>query len=174
MLKVLFDLLISFFKIGLFGFGGGYAMISLIQNELLAHGWLSMEEFINIIAIAEMTPGPIAINSGSYVGLKIAGLPGSIIATTAVVIPSFFLVLLLAHFYKQIRESRYIKGLLLYLRPTVIALILAAAISIARTSIIDIKSIIIVLGTFFLLHRTKVHPITIIILAGVSGALLYN
>lgn len=173
MLEILIDLFLSFFKIGLFGFGGGYAMISLIQNELISHSWMSIEDFINIIAIAEMTPGPIAINSGTFVGYKISRLPGSIIATVAVIVPSFILVLLLAHYYERIRNSRYIKILLLYLRPAVIALILGAAISIARTNVVDIKSIIIVLGVLVLMRRTNVHPITVIILAGLSGALIY-
>ena len=174
MFNILFSLFISFFKIGLFGFGGGYAMISLIQNELKLHGWLSLEEFVNIIAVAEMTPGPIAINSGTYVGFKVSGLAGSIVATIAVVVPSFILVLLLAHFYDRVRGSDYIIRLLLYLRPILIALVFAAAISVARTSIIDFKSIMILLAALFLLHRTRIHPVMIIILAGVSGVFLYG
>ncbi|HHU93443.1 MAG TPA: chromate transporter [Halanaerobiaceae bacterium] len=173
MLRVLLELFLSFFKIGFFGFGGGYAMISLIQNDLKAHGWLSLEEFVNIIAIAEMTPGPIAINSGTYVGFKVAGLAGSIVASLAVVVPSFMLVLLLAHFYDKVRGSDYIIRLLFYLRPILIALVFAAAISVARTSIMDFKSIIIVLAALFLLHRVKVHPVMIIVLAGLSGLFLY-
>ncbi len=174
MLKTLLDLFVSFFKIGLFGFGGGYAMISLIQNELNNHGWLSMEEFVNIIAVAEMTPGPIAINSGTYVGYKVSGLAGSVVATLAVVVPSFILVLLLSLFYDKVRRSDYIIKLLQYLRPILIALVLAAAVFVARTSIIDFNSVLIVLVVLFLLHKTKIHPVMVIILAGVSGALLYG
>ncbi|MFW6282316.1 MAG: chromate transporter [bacterium] len=169
----IFELFYSFFKIGLFGFGGGYSMISLIQKELELHGWLNIEEFIDVIAISQMTPGPIAINSGTFVGYQVSTVLGSLIATFAVVLPSFILVLLLAHYFNKVKKSTYVQDLLRYLRPTVIGLIIAASITIAKTSIVDISSVLIVLMVVFMMSKTRVHPILIIVLAGLSGALIY-
>ncbi|MFW6029655.1 MAG: chromate transporter [Halanaerobiales bacterium] len=174
MLAFLLDLFNSFFKIGLFGFGGGYSMISLIQRELEVHGWLSMEEFIDVIAISQMTPGPIAINSGTFVGYQISTVFGSLTATIAVVLPSFILVLLLAHFFNNVKDSDYVQNLLKYLRPTVIGLIIAASFSIAKTSVVDLSSILIVLMVIFLMGKTRIHPILIIVLSGLSGVLIYG
>lgn len=173
MLKLLVELYISFFKIGLFGFGGGYAMISLIQRELEKYGWLNMEEFIDVIAVAEMTPGPIAINSGTFVGFKISTVLGALTATIAVITPSIILVLILAHFFNKIKGSKYIDTVLGYLRPTVIGLIVTAAFTIAKTSIVDLASIIIAISVIILMVKTNIHPILVIILAGLSGMIIY-
>lgn len=171
---ILLNLYLSFFKIGLFGFGGGYAMISLIQVELASHGWIQLEEFIDIIAIAQMTPGPIAINSATFVGFKVFSIFGSIIATIAVITPSIILVLLLARYFNEVKDSEYIKNLLQYLRPVVIGLIVSAAVTIAKTSIVDIRSFLILIVVIYMMHKTKVHPILVIMLAGLSGAVIFS
>mgnify|MGYP000191630197 CR=1 FL=1 len=173
MYKLLTGLYLSFFKIGLFGFGGGYAMISLIQEELEQYGWLNMEEFIDVIAIAQITPGPIAINSGTFVGYKISAFLGALTATIAVITPSFILVLILARFYNKIKSSELINTVLSYLRPTVIGLIIIAAFSIAKTSITDYTGIIIAISVVVLMLKTRVNPILVIVLAGLSGMVIY-
>lgn len=166
-------LYLSFLKIGLFGFGGGYAMISLIQDELLMHGWLSAETFVDIIAIAEMTPGPIAINSATFVGFKIASFSGAFTATAGIITPSFILIILLVHLFDKIQKSPYINSLMTFLRPAVISLITAAAISLGQTSFVDLKGFLIAVGVFLAMLKTRVSPIIMIILAGVLGIILY-
>lgn len=173
MIALLTNLYFSFLKIGLFGFGGGYAMISLIQRELADHGWLKMEEFIDIIAVAQMTPGPIAVNSGTFVGYEVSTVLGSLTATIAVITPSFILVLLLAHYFKKIKDSEFVTNVLKYLRPTVIGLIIGAAFTIAKSSNIDLASFIITAVVVLLMTKTKIHPIAIIIMAGISGSIIY-
>ncbi|MTI58976.1 MAG: chromate transporter [Firmicutes bacterium] len=172
-MKTLISLYLSFFKIGLFGFGGGYAMISLIQDELQKHGWLSLDEFIDVIAIAEMTPGPIAINSGTFVGFKISSLWGAIVATIGVVTPSFILVIILASTFKKFSDSLYLNRMLKFLQPVIIGLIIAVAFSLSRVSIVDFKGVIICLVVLITMIKTEIHPILIIIMSGLSGALLY-
>lgn len=173
MLQTLISLFWSFFKIGCFGFGGGYAMITLIEEELQSHTWLSLKEFIDIIAIAEMTPGPIAINSGTFVGFKIALIPGALVATLGVVLPSFILVSILAYYFKKVKEVGFIDQILRCLRPVVIGLIFAAAFSISKSSYVDWKSIVIGLVVFGVMIKVKISPIVVIVLAGISGVLLY-
>lgn len=174
MLEIIITLMRSFFKIGLFGFGGGYAMISLLQRELEKYGWLTMQEFVDIIAIAQMTPGAIAVNSGTFVGFQsTSSVFGAFFATLAVIAPSFILVLLLAHYYKKIKDSDYINAVIRYIRPTVIGLIILAALSLVKTSIIDIQTFIISVSVIGIMLKTNIDPITLIVLAGVSGALIY-
>jgi chromate transporter len=167
-------LFLSFLKIGLFGFGGGYVMIPLIQNELVNKGWINMQDFLDIIAIAEMTPGPVAINSGTFIGYKVFNVIGAVIATSGVMLPSFLLVILLARFYKRKGERPYVNNILRFLSPTVVALVLSAAFIVARTSIIDMASLIIMVAVFLLMWKTKIHPITLIIISGLAGLVLYS
>lgn len=172
-MSTLILLYLSFLKIGLFGFGGGYAMISLIQDELLMRGWLSLETFVDIIAIAEMTPGPIAINSATFVGFKIASFPGALFATGGIITPSFILVIILVHLFEKIKTSPYINSIMTFLRPAVISLIAAAAISFGQTSLVDLKSVLITVGIFLAMLKTKVSPIILIIVAGILGIVIY-
>lgn len=173
MLEILLSLYVSFFKIGLFGFGGGYAMISLIQKELERFGWLNLEEFVDIVAIAQMTPGPIAINSGTFVGFRTSTFWGALTATIAVITPSFILILILAHSYKKIMGSKCVETILDYLRPTVIGLIFIAAFTLIESSIVDPATFIIALAVIGLMLKTNIDPILVIILAGISGAIIY-
>lgn len=129
------QLFLSFFQIGLFSFGGGYAAMPLIQGQVVqGHGWLSMSEFTDLITISQMTPGPIAVNSATFVGIKIAGVPGALAATFGCILPSCILVTLLAKLYLKYREMAMLQGILRSLRPAVVAMIGSAGISILVTA----------------------------------------
>jgi len=168
--EIYIQLFLSFFKIGLFGFGGGYAIISLIQHEIEVHGWMTQSEFTDIIAISQMTPGPIGINSATYVGYTASGtVLGSIIATFAIVLPSFLIMLTLVRFFFALQGNKYLEWAFLGLRPAVIGLIGAAAILLMnRDNFIDYKSFIIFLLAFLLSFTGKFHPILLILMAGVA------
>ena len=166
----------TYCKIGLFGFGGGYAMLSLIQNEVVEkHAWLSAGEFTDIVAISQMTPGPIGINSATYIGFVVTGnVGGSIIATVAVCFPSFILVLLIAKAYQKFSSNRWVNYAFLGLRPVTVGLIASAALLLMnKENFTDYKSILIFAIAFILTKFLKVHPILMIVLAGLSGLLLY-
>jgi len=173
-MEILINLFFSFFKIGLFGYGGGYAMISLIQNELLTKGWMSKSKFVDIIAIAQMTPGPIAVNSATFIGYELASFIGALIATIAVLLPSFILVNILAIYIKSVTNSRFTNSILQYLRPVIIALIINAAYSIGIHAITDYFSVFIMSFSFLLIWKTKIHPIIIIAISGVCGMIFYS
>ena len=130
---ILFDLFWTFFKIGAFTFGGGLAMLRLAQEQVLAKGWLEADQIINFVALSESTPGPFAINMATYVGASQKGVLGAICATVGVVLPSFIVILIVAHFYKQFQNSHAVKGLMTGLKPTAIGLIASAVISMALT-----------------------------------------
>lgn len=120
-----------FFKIGLFTFGGGYAMIPFIQQEVIAKGWLSQNELINFAAVSESTPGPFAVNIATYIGVAKGGLPGGIFATFGVVLPSFIVILIVTRFYLGFKNSKLVKGVMWGIKPVAIGLIGAASFSIA-------------------------------------------
>jgi chromate transporter len=126
----------SFFKIGFFGFGGGYAMVPMMEGEIAARGWLAAREFADIVAISQMTPGPIAVNAATYIGFRVAGVFGSAAATLGVSLPSFFLVILTAHFLRKFKESLLVNSLLAGIRPATVGLISAAVIFFARMSML--------------------------------------
>jgi len=166
----------TYCKIGLFGFGGGYAMLSLIQNEVVEkHAWLSSGEFTNIVAISQMTPGPIGINSATYIGYTVTGnVFGSIVATFAVCLPSFIIFLLIAKAYRKFSSNRWVNYAFLGLRPVTVGLIASAALLLMNNeNFTDYKSIIIFAAAFILTKYAKLHPILMILLAGVSGLFLY-
>ena len=174
------QLLLSFIKVGLFGIGGGYAAIPLIQSEVvLTHGWMSMAEFTNLITIAEMTPGPIAINSATFVGIRIAGLLGAIIATLGSILPSCIIVSILAYVYHKYRNLAVMQSVLTSLRPSVVALIASAGISIFLVVAfagsaytlgnVEWLGVILTVLAFILLRVKKLNPILIIGLSGVIG-----
>jgi chromate transporter len=165
----------TYLKIGLFGFGGGYAMLSLIQHEVVEkHAWLSAQEFTDIVAISQMTPGPIGINSATYIGYTVTGnVFGSIIATFAVCLPSFIIVLWIAKAYRKFSSNEWVKNAFLGLRPVTVGLIAAAALLLMNSeNFTDYKSIIIFAIAFVLIKFAKIHPIAIILLAGISGLFL--
>ncbi|MDH8701450.1 chromate transporter [Dysgonomonadaceae bacterium PH5-43] len=173
---IYWQLFVTYFKIGLFGFGGGYAMLSLIQHEVVEkHQWLTATEFTNIVAISQMTPGPIGINSATYIGYTVTdSIWGSAVATFAVSLPSFIIILLIAHFYKKFKANKYVEQAFLGLRPATIGLIASAALLlINKDNFADYTSIIIFIIAFVLTMFTKLHPILMIVIAGIAGLLIY-
>lgn len=173
------QLFLSFLQIGLFSFGGGYAAMPLIQGQVVTqHGWLSMEEFTDLITISQMTPGPIAINSATFVGIKIAGIPGALVATGGCILPSCVIVTLIAKLYLKYRNMAMLQGVLNSLRPAVVAMIASAGISILLTAFwgsgaaMDLLRTNWVLVVIFviclvLLQKFKMNPIWVMVLAGV-------
>ncbi len=181
----LLQLFLSFFQIGLFSIGGGYAAMPLIQNQVVdLHGWLTMTQFADIMTIAEMTPGPIAINSATFVGIQIAGIPGALVATLGCIFPSCVIVLTLAYIYYRFRGLSIVQGILAGLRPAVIAMIASAGISLfcmsmygQRSFPADLSQInwmclgIFAVG-FFILRKWKPSPIAVMAGAGAAGIVL--
>ncbi|MGI6327488.1 MAG: chromate transporter [Dethiobacteria bacterium] len=173
-LNIYSELFISFFKIGLFGFGGGYSMLALLEREIVQlHGWLSATEFVDIIAVAEMTPGAVAINSATFVGYQIAGLAGAAISTFGVILPSLLLVIPVAKLVTLFYQNESLQNALHGIHPAVLALIGLAAYVVGIHSIIDIKSALIGGGSLMLLIFTRIHPLILIALGAVAGTVLY-
>ena len=168
------ELFWSFFQIGLFSIGGGYAAMPLIQDQVVdIHPWLTMTGFADIMAIAEMTPGPIALNAATFVGIQVAGLPGALIATIGCIFPSCVIVMTLAYVYYRFRGLSIVQGVLAGLRPAVIAMIASAGISLmilalygqrtlpADLSSFDLMALVIFLAGFFVLRKWKPSPIKV-------------
>lgn len=181
----------SYLKIGLFGFGGGYAMLALIERTIVGPGWITEQMFTDIVAISQMTPGPIGINSATYIGYvapgassaslgsPLWGILGSILCTLTVVLPSFLLVTYTSHFIMRHKESAIVKGVFAGLRPVVVGLIGSAALLMMNEANFGsettdlIKSIAICVIAFGLVFFDKLHPILVIIVAGVAGLFLF-
>ncbi len=171
------ELFFTFFKIGLFGFGGGYGMLSLIQHEVVeSHGWISATEFIDIVAISQMTPGPIGINSATYIGYTATqSILGSCVATLAVMLPSFFIILTLCHFFAKFKNNRDVQNIMSGLRPAVVGLIAAAALLLMNAENFTDYLSWAFFGVAFVLNKNfKAHPILIIVLAGLVGWVVYG
>ena len=181
------ELLWSFFQIGLFSIGGGYAAMPLIQHQVVdLHPWLTMTQFADIMTIAEMTPGPIAINSATFVGIQVAGLPGALVATLGCILPSCIIVMALAYLSFRYRGLSMVQGFLSGLRPAVVAMITSAGISLLILSLygaqelpadlsgVDWISMGIFTVAILILRRWKVNPIWIMAGAGAAGVLLYS
>lgn len=170
----LLKLFLSFLKIGAFSFGGGYAMLPLIEKEVIdVHGWITAKEFIDVLAVVEMTPGPVAINSATFLGYRVAGVLGSMVATIGVVLPSIVIILIIAHFLTKFKDSPYVDWAFKGIRPVVLGLIAAASISVAGNAFIDFKSVIIGVVLFYFLAFKNLHPIAAIVIAGAVGAIVY-
>lgn len=185
------QLIWSYLKIGLFGFGGGYAMLSLIEKEIVAPGWISSTMFTDIIAISQMTPGPIGINSATYIGYvapaessvafnaPIWGILGSLLCTLVVILPSFILVAKISRFITKHHESGVVKGIFSGLRPVVVGLIGSAALLLMNEENFGndwtdiLISVIICICSFCIVFFTKIHPIAVIVLAGIAGFIIY-
>ena len=180
MIATLIQLFISYLKIGFFGFGGGYAMLSLIHSEVVVNNaWLTNSQFTDIVAISQMTPGPIAINSATYIGYEVAGVAGSVVATVAVCLPSLTLMMLITHFFLKLRDNRYMKGAVRGMRPVVVGMIASAALLLMFPHSEDGKSFIdgwswAIFALTLVGSARKVNPILLIILSGVAGVLIYG
>ena len=180
---IFLQLFFSFLQIGLFSIGGGYAAMPLIQAQAVEkYAWLSMNEFTDLITIAEMTPGPIAVNSATFVGIRVAGFPGALIATFGCILPSLFIVSLLAFIYYRYKSLPMLHSILASLRPAVVALIASAGISILLQVVfggqafmlqsINWIGIILFLLAFLALRKLKWNPILVMVLCGVANLLI--
>ncbi|WP_028273824.1 chromate transporter [Atopococcus tabaci] len=181
------QLLVSFFQIGLFSFGGGYAALPLIQQQIIeVRGWMTPQQFVDVLTISEMTPGPIAINAATFVGNQVAGVMGGIVATVGVTLPSLIIILTLAYFYFKYQNIRMVQGVIQGLRPAVVALIASAGMTIFLTALfgqgsfpIDVANInwisvvLFVIG-IFLLRKSRFGPIQVILLSGLAGVGIYS
>ncbi len=179
-------LFLSFVQIGMFSVGGGYAAIPLIQEQVVhTNNWLTMQEFADIVTIAEMTPGPVLVNSATFVGMQIAGMPGAIIATIGSIFPSTIIILTLAYLIKKFKDLLAVQGILNGLRPAVVALISSAGLSLLFLALWDNSSMTINLSdtnivalvsfliAFFVLRKFKLSPILVMLCTGIVGLFFY-
>ena len=184
---ILLKLFLAFIQVGLFSVGGGYAAIPLIQEQIVdIYGMMTLEEFSDLITVAEMTPGPISINSATFVGMRVAGIPGVIICSVGCIIPSFCICLILAHFYYKYRSVKGVQVVLSAMRPAVVALIASAGASILMLALFQseiqnlvvenfrIVEFVIFAVALFLLRKFKMNAITIILGSGVVGTIVYT
>ena len=190
-MSIYLSLFLTFLKIGAVSFGGGYGMISLMREEVLLHSWLTEGEFLNFIAIAESTPGPIAVNMATFIGSSQAGLLGSLVATLGVILPAFIIILVIASLFTNLLKLAGVKWALNGVKPVVAGLITATAITMAVSVIFGFKTIgnnvnfdykaLIILGvivttslTFNKLTKKKLSPIILILISAVLGIILYS
>ena len=184
---MLLDLFLCFFQVGLFSIGGGYAAMPMIQSKAVEYyHWLNMSEFTDLMTIAEMTPGPITVNSATFVGIRIAGIPGALLATFGCILPACVLVTLLAWVYKRYKQMTLVQGALDGLRPAVVALIAAAGLSILELSVwgtagfspdpgsINAVSVVLTAAALILLRAVKkLSPIAVMVGCGAVGGAVY-
>lgn len=189
---ILLDLFLTFLLIGAVSFGGGYGMISLVREQVLAHGWLTESEFLDMIAVSESTPGPLAVNMATFIGSSQAGFPGALVATLGVVLPAFLIILLIATVLKNLLRYRGVEAFLSGVRPTVVGLILGTAVVLGLATLFslgslrDTSGVTHDAGAFLILFcllaldaasRTwrgrAIAPILLILLSAVLGMLVY-
>ena len=180
-MMIYFDLFLTFLKIGLFTFGGGYAMLPMIQEEVAAHGWLNQSELINFIAVSESTPGPFAVNISTFVGTRTGGIFGGLCATLGVILPSFVIILIVARCYQKFKSNKLVVGAMNGLKPAVVGLIAAALLSLSGTvffpqglsaTVFGTAHFYVSLGIFavaVVLAFKKLHPILIVLISAVIG-----
>lgn len=186
-LKLLIELFITFFKIGLFTFGGGYAMIPLITEEVVTKNWLIPEQLLDFIAISESTPGPFAINIATFIGYNQQGILGSIFSTAGVILPSFIIILIIAKAFHRFASNKYVIGFLKGVKPIVVGVIFSVAItfllkSIFHINIFDIKDIefewstLLIFLVIIVMTRIwkKIHPVFIVLVSGILGLIIYG
>ncbi|MBO4792604.1 MAG: chromate transporter [Clostridia bacterium] len=173
------ELLWAFLRVGLLSIGGGQAALPVIQNIVTENGWLSLQEFADIITIAESTPGPIAINAATFTGIKIAGLPGAAVATLGFVLPTVLIVMIISLIYDRFRKSKYVAAAMGGIRPAVVGMIAAATVSIASLTFVgadgaNVTAILLATVCFIYLRTLKPSPIFVILAAGAVGGLIYS
>lgn len=175
---ILLELFWTMFKIGALTFGGGYAMLPLIQAEVERHGWMAAENLVNFIAVSESTPGPFAVNISTYVGKEMAGMIGAMCTTLGVVLPSFIIILIVAKYYDKFRKSRVVKGCMAGLKPAVVGMIGTAVLNVAKTVFLPFEWVnaLCSLGIFalamYLVFKKKTHPIVVILISAAIGIAL--
>ena len=171
---MLLEMFLTFFKIGAFTFGGGYAMIPIIQDEIVTkRNWMDDKEFINSLALAQGSPGPVAVNVGIYVGYRIKGLPGAMVATLGTVLPSFFIILIIAINFYQYRDNPTIEKVFLGIRPAIVALILSAVYKLMKSVKLGYLGAFVAVATVLIIVFLGINPIYLII-AGALGAVIFK
>ena len=171
-MKKLIELFISIFKIGAFTFGGGYAMIPLIEQEVVNNkGWLSKEEFVDILIVAQSLPGALAVNTSIFLGYKISGILGAITTLIAVILPSFFIILIIAIFFMQFRDNYYINAAFQGITAAVPILVLVGAISLSRGLSKNLRTILTIIIALIALMFFNIHPVLVVVISGVYGAI---
>lgn len=164
----------AFFRVGLFSFGGGYAMLPLIQREVVVlHHWITSQQFIDVVALSQATPGPIATSAATFVGYKVVGLPGAIVATLGVLAPSLLISYTIARFAVSAERNVALSGFFRGIRPVVVSLMVLAALQMAAPALTDVKAGAIAAVTVVLGIGFKVNPVLLILGAGIVGALIY-
>lgn len=179
----LITLFISFFQVGTFSFGGGYASLPLIQHQVVElHHWLTLKEFTDLITISQMTPGPIAINGATFVGLKIEGIQGALAATLGCILPSCIIVSIIAYFYLKYQQLSIIQNILKYIRPAVVAMIAVSGLliisscffgNVVALSNLKIGSVLIFVVALVLLRKLKMNPIFVMVIAGIMQIVMF-
>ncbi len=180
------EVCITFFTIGLFSIGGGLATLPLLQEAVERYQWLTNQEFVDMIAISQSTPGPIGINMATYVGFNTGGILGALLATFSIILPSFIIIIIIAHFFMKFNEQPLVRSAFMGLRPAVTALIAAACFEVVKVSLVhieqyvetqellqlfDIKAIVLFLVLFITMNKIRKHPIVYIIIAAVIGGI---
>ncbi len=184
------NLFITFFKIGLFTIGGGYAMIPLIQQEVIDNGWLNMTQLIDFLAVAESTPGPFAVNIATFVGMETGGLLGAVTTTTAVVLPSLIIIIAIAKLFAGFQKNKWVQGALYGIRPVIVGLIASAALTLMSKSLLVpgvhitnvanfiealyIREIVIFLTCAFIYFKYQLHPIKLVFLSAALGIFFFG
>jgi chromate transporter len=172
-MNVLMQLVVSFFSIGLFAFGGGYAVLSFLQQEVERRGWMTTERFVDLIAVSQSTPGPIAINLATFVGYEAGGIPGAMLATAAVSLPGMILITLFALFFFHFYERPATQAVFQGLRPAVVGLIAAAAWHIGRVAVVNWAGVAVAATCCILIAKWRVHPAFLVIGSAVAGILFF-
>ena len=179
---MMLTLFLIFFEIGAVTFGGGYAMIPLIQSKLVGGGFLALEEVTDMIAISEMTPGPFAVNMATFTGMKLGGLPGAVACTLGVVLPSLLIIMLVATVFSRVQDNKTVKAVMSGIHPAVVGLIAAAALSIGKTALfpaglaggISRPSLVLAALCLFTIKKCGLNPIIAIIASGVAGIFVFG
>jgi len=189
MIETLLELFLAFFQIGLFTIGGGYAMIPMIQEKVLLHGWLSGTSMtiVDFIAVSESTPGPFAVNIATFIGMEEAGILGAAVATLGVVLPSFLIILLVARFFRRFSSNPTVKAVMAGIRPVVVGLLLSVMVTFIFNALFhadlldfdlsgfDLRALIIFVSVFLLSRYVKkISPILLIVISAVLGILFYG
>jgi len=171
---ILISLFWRFLKIGAFSFGGGYTALSLIEREIVNNAqWLSVEEFLDVLALSQITPGPVGINSATYVGFKIMGIPGAIAATSGVILVSFILVNIVAHYFLKFKDSKIVQSILTGLKPSIVGIIVTVVVKLGIKTINSYREVFIIVFVVFVVMKVKLHPILAIFMSAGIGLIIF-
>ena len=175
---IYFELFLTFFKIGLFTFGGGYAMLTMIQQEVMAHNWMSLNEITDFVAVSESTPGPLAINMATFIGMHTSGILGALCATFGVVFPSFVVILIIAHIFEKFKKNAYVNAAMGGIKPAVVGLIGSALLttiissfgsfSLSLNYLIN-SAVLLIMAVLVFIFRKRIHPIILIVVCAILG-----